>query len=69
METGGCPPTETATGGAVHHVIVNVKDVARAREFYGWLLPRVGYQRGPEFPEGGGWCSDGLKLELVHIPA
>jgi len=53
METCGCPPTETMPG-AVHHVIVNVKDVERAREFYGWLLPRVGYQLGPQHPRGGG---------------
>jgi glyoxylase I family protein len=60
MKTCGCPPTEAAatTGGAVHHVIVNVKDVERAREFYGWLLPRVGYRRGPEYPKGGGWFSE-----------
>lgn len=60
MENCGCPSTETTatTGGAVHHVIVNVGDVPRAREFYGWLLPRVGYRRGPELPEGGGWFSE-----------
>jgi glyoxylase I family protein len=60
MTTCGCPQTEALakTGGAIHHVIVNVKDVERAREFYGWLLPRVGYQRGPKHPRGGGWFSD-----------
>ena len=40
----GCPPTDTpAAGRGVHHVIVNVRDLARARPFYGWLLPRLGY--------------------------
>ena len=41
MDTCGCPPTHS--NGGVHHVIVNVNDLARAREFYGWLMPRLGY--------------------------
>jgi glyoxylase I family protein len=59
METCGCPPTESHPAvGAVHHVIVNVGDVMRAKEFYGWLMPRLGYQRGPEHAAGGGWFSE-----------
>ena len=37
----GCPPTSGP--GRVHHVFVNVTDIDRAREFYGWLMPRIGY--------------------------
>jgi glyoxylase I family protein len=60
VTTSGCPQTEALAkaGGAIHHVIVNVNDVERAREFYGWLLPRIGYKRGPEHPLGAGWFSD-----------
>ena len=40
----GCPPT---VGGAlaagVHHVIINVTDLARSRPLYAWLMPRLGY--------------------------
>ena len=40
----GCPPTVAdAAGRGVHHVIVNASDLERARRFYGWLLPRLGY--------------------------
>ena len=54
-ETGcGCPPTESVVAagpGRVHHVFVNVSDVARSREFYGWLMPQLGYP--------GTWDFDG----------
>jgi glyoxylase I family protein len=52
----GCPPTRV-TGG-VHHVIVNVTDLARAREFYGWLLPRLGYPGVTHHDRGSGWYGD-----------
>ena len=51
----GCPPTDDGDARGVHHVIVNVKDLARSRTFYGWLLPRLGY---PGCTDGGlavGW--------------
>lgn len=50
-DTGcGCPPT---TGpGRVHHVFINVKDMERARRFYGWLMPLLGY--GSTWDFGGG---------------
>ena len=56
----GCPPTGSPIGasGGVHHVIVNVKHIDRAREFYAWLMPRVGY---PGFADEGaavGWYGD-----------
>jgi len=57
MEPCGCPPTRTS--GAVHHVIVNVTDVAQAREFYGWLMPRLGYPGVQHWDGGSGWCGDG----------
>lgn len=46
----GCPPTGATTGG-VHHVIVNVTDLAGTREFWSWLMPRLGY---PATMEMGG---------------
>jgi len=51
----GCPPTSGA--GRVHHVFVNVKDMARAREFYGFLMPRLGYQAGWEYENSQGYLS------------
>ncbi len=29
--------------GGVHHIIVNVNDIARSRPFYEWLCPKLGY--------------------------
>jgi glyoxylase I family protein len=51
----GCPPTTGA--GRVHHVIVNTNDLERARAFYGWLLPRLGYAAEWPFAGGFGWLS------------
>ena len=40
----GCPSTVgVAVTRGVHHVIVNVTDLARSRPFYAWLMPRLGY--------------------------
>ena len=50
----GCPPTEApvpSTGG-VHHVFLNVNDLARSRSFYIALMPRLGYP--------GVWDSGGV---------
>src|SRR5437667_11199111 len=57
METCGCPPTRSA--GRVHHLIVNVNDLARAREFYGWLMPRLGYPGVTNHDLGSGWYGEG----------
>jgi len=60
MEQGGCgcpPTTATAALGRVHHVFVNVKDLDRAREFYGWLMPRLGYGAMRDFGAVCGWMS------------
>jgi glyoxylase I family protein len=51
----GCPPT--AGAGRVHHVFVNVTDMARAREFYGWLMPRLGYATTWGYDDGQGYLS------------
>lgn len=51
----GCPPTSGA--GRVHHVFVNVADMTRAREFYGWLMPALGYATSWDFGNGQGFLS------------
>jgi glyoxylase I family protein len=58
-ETCGCPPT-TAGGAAagVHHVILNVRELARSRAFYGWLMPRLGYPGVTEHAGGAGWYGE-----------
>jgi catechol 2,3-dioxygenase-like lactoylglutathione lyase family enzyme len=39
----------------VHHVIVNVNDLARSRTFYDWLMPRIGYAAVWEIPGSAGY--------------
>jgi glyoxylase I family protein len=51
----GCPPT--AGAGRVHHVFVNVTDMARARVFYDWLMPLLGYATGWGWDTGHGYLS------------
>jgi catechol 2,3-dioxygenase-like lactoylglutathione lyase family enzyme len=58
-ETRGRPPTRDAGAvGGVHHVIVNVRELARSRAFYGWLMPRLGYPGMTEHASGCGWYGD-----------
>jgi catechol 2,3-dioxygenase-like lactoylglutathione lyase family enzyme len=57
----GCPPTTNptpATGG-VHHVFLTVSDLARARDFYTKLMPRLGYPAMQDFETVLGWISSG----------
>jgi catechol 2,3-dioxygenase-like lactoylglutathione lyase family enzyme len=51
----GCPPTTGA--GRVHHVFVNVTDMPRARAFYDWLMPQLGYATGWGWDTGYGYLS------------
>jgi glyoxylase I family protein len=51
----GCPPTSAS--GQVHHVFLNVRDLARARAFYGRLMPRLGYSGVQESPGACGFLS------------
>jgi len=44
----------------IHHVFINVKNFERSREFYGWLMPRLGYGAMWEFsPDSVGWLGAG----------
>ena len=36
---------------------MNVKDLARSREFYAWLMPQLGYGSRWDYGEGSGWLS------------
>jgi catechol 2,3-dioxygenase-like lactoylglutathione lyase family enzyme len=57
MTTDGCGCPPTAGAGRVHHVFVNVTDMARAREFYDWLMPRLGYATDWGWGTGHGYLS------------
>ncbi len=51
----GCPPT--AGAGRVHHVFVNVTDMARSRAFYDWLMPQLGYATSWGWDTGHGYLN------------
>src|SRR5882672_6686524 len=59
----GCPPTAPprVSSGGVHHVFLTVNKLARSKEFYAALMPRLGYPTIWEFPGGlsVGWISPG----------
>ena len=38
--------------GALHHVEIYVPDLRAAREFWGWLLPKLGYALQSEWARG-----------------
>jgi len=38
--------------GALHHVEIYVHDLRSAREFWGWLLPKLGYELYSEWERG-----------------
>jgi catechol 2,3-dioxygenase-like lactoylglutathione lyase family enzyme len=63
----GCPPTGP-TGG-LHHVIVNVRDVARSRAFYGWLMPLLGYPGVTAHDDGCGWYGEGGSFWIKRVDA
>jgi catechol 2,3-dioxygenase-like lactoylglutathione lyase family enzyme len=41
--------------GGLHHVEVNVSDLERSIDFWGWLLPELGYELYQQWPEGRSW--------------
>jgi catechol 2,3-dioxygenase-like lactoylglutathione lyase family enzyme len=48
--------------GALHHVEINVSDLARSCEFWGWFLGELGYEPFQRWDEGASW-----KLGATYI--
>ena len=38
--------------GQLHHVEIYVSDLQKSKEFWGWLLPLLGYKEYQSWPEG-----------------
>ena len=58
----------------IHHIIINVKDLAKSREFYAWLMPKLGYPAFLEHETSGlGWLGPGgsfrIKQADPELPA
>jgi len=44
--------TIQARTGAIHHLDISVRDLIRSTDFYDRVLPRIGFRRIPDSPEG-----------------
>ncbi len=51
--------------GAIHHVDLTVRDLARSEAFYDQVLPLLGFRRGIGAPEGPIWAGAALEVGLV----
>jgi catechol 2,3-dioxygenase-like lactoylglutathione lyase family enzyme len=53
------------SGGAIHHIDLTVSDLAAATDFYGRVLPLLGFRRSASVPEGPIWAGAQLEVGLV----
>lgn len=54
--------------GGLHHVELYVADLARSVEFWGWLLPELGYEVFQEWDEGVSYRLDDVYLVFTQAP-
>ncbi|WP_319004581.1 VOC family protein [Arthrobacter sp. SO3] len=57
------------TRGALHHVELWVPDLGRARDEWGWLLARLGYQDFQGWPDGCSWRRGTTYIVVEESPA
>jgi catechol 2,3-dioxygenase-like lactoylglutathione lyase family enzyme len=50
--------------GAIHHLDVTVRDLARSTAFYDRVLPRMGFRRTHDVPEGPIWAGAAIEIGL-----
>jgi catechol 2,3-dioxygenase-like lactoylglutathione lyase family enzyme len=55
--------------GSLHHVELWVPDLGRAREHWGWLLGRLGYEQFQDWPAGRSWRLGNTYLVVEQSPA
>jgi GNAT superfamily N-acetyltransferase/catechol 2,3-dioxygenase-like lactoylglutathione lyase family enzyme len=56
---------DLAAHGRFHHVDLTVCDLARSTAFYDGVLPRMGFLRAQDVPEGPIWAGAGVEIGLV----
>ncbi|KUO95648.1 VOC family protein [Ferroacidibacillus organovorans] len=52
--------------GTLHHVEINVSNLQRSAEFWGWLLEYLGYVPYQTWVEGRSWCKGVTYIVLVQ---
>lgn len=50
----------------LHHVEINISDLNRSREFWGWLLTELGYHPYQEWDSGISWKQGATYLVFVQ---
>lgn len=50
----------------LHHVEINVSDLARSVEFWGWLLGELGYVEHQRWDHGRSWISSQTYIVVVQ---
>jgi len=50
--------------GAIHHVDLTVRDLARSTPFYDQVLPLLGFRRIDDAPEGPIWAGESVEVGL-----
>jgi catechol 2,3-dioxygenase-like lactoylglutathione lyase family enzyme len=61
--------------GHIHHIEINVSDLQKTIEFWGWFLEELGYEQFQEWEKGRSWRLDNAYIVFVqteekylHIP-
>lgn len=55
-----------ANAGMLHHVEINVSNLQRSSEFWGWLFGFLGYEPYQNWAEGRSWRKSDIYLVLVQ---
>jgi len=51
--------------GWIHHIDITVSDLPRSTDFYDRVLPRMGFHRLSDVPEGPIWAGERMEIGLV----
>lgn len=54
--------------GLLHHVELNVADLARSTQFWGWFLTELGYEPYQKWEQGCSWKLGETYIVLVQTP-
>ncbi len=53
----------------LHHIEINVRDLARSADFWGWFLSELGYREHQRWPEGRSWIQGSTYFVIVQVVA
>jgi catechol 2,3-dioxygenase-like lactoylglutathione lyase family enzyme/GNAT superfamily N-acetyltransferase len=53
----------------LHHIEIHVAELARSVEFWGWLLPKLGYRVHQDWSQGRSWVAGETYVVFVQVEA